>query len=73
MNPLAIAIQGLGFDAALVAVQGFMMAVVEEIKALESAAGGGLRTRRKVRRATLGWLENTPLEEDEALLLACLL
>jgi hypothetical protein len=50
-----------------------MMAVVEEIKALESAAGGGLRTRRKVRRVTLGWLENTPLEEDEALLLAGLL
>lgn len=69
MNPLAIAVQGLGFAAAIVAVQGLLQFVAEEVKKYESATGGGLKTRRRI----VGISPNTgpalPVEEDESLLL----
>lgn len=47
LDPLAIATQGLGFDALLVAVQGLLDPVGA---APESGAGGGSTVRRRVRR-----------------------
>ena len=73
MNPLAIAVQGLGFGAALVAVQGLLAVIAEEVRAVESAAGGGLRVRRKARRVSLAWPADHPVDDDEAVLLAGLL
>lgn len=43
MNPLAIALQGVGFGALLVAVQGFAaVEVVEPVLPIESTASGGV-------------------------------
>ena len=69
MNPLAIAAQGLGFTAALVAIQGLLAFVADEVKKYEQLGGGGLKTRRHIRTlAPAPWLQS-PVEEDEALLL----
>lgn len=65
-NPLAIAIQGLGFAAAMVALQGLLSFVTEEVRKHE--AGGGIKTRRRVVGMSPTWVD--PWEEDEALLLA---
>lgn len=67
MNPLAVAIQGLGFDAALVALQGLLAFVVEEVQKYE--AQGGDQPRHKSRRVAPNWLPQIPVEDDEALLL----
>lgn len=69
MNPLAVAVQGLGFGAAMVALQGMLALVIEEIAQMQSAAGGGMKTRRRARLAP-DWLPDLPVEDDEALLLA---
>ena len=63
MNPLAIAVQGLGFTAALVAVQGFLALVVAEITRQDNA-GGGLKTRRRIQSRPL-WLPNIATNDDE--------
>ena len=67
MNPFAIAVQGLGFGAALVAVQGLLVFVAQEAQKFEESGGGA--PRRKSRHATPNWLPQMPVEEDEALLL----
>lgn len=73
MNPLAIAAQGLGFTAALVAMQGLLAFVADEVKKYEQLGGGGLKTRRRISTlAPAPWLPS-PVEEDEALLLIGLL
>lgn len=69
MNPLAVAVQGLGFGAAMVALQGMLALVIEEIAQMQSAAGGGMKTRRRARLVP-DWLPDLPVEDDEALLLA---
>jgi len=69
MNPLAIAIQGLGFDAAMVALQGMLALVVQEIAQMQSAAGGGMKTRRRIKTVPL-WQPELPAEDDDGLLLA---
>lgn len=68
MNPLAIAVQGLGYGAALVAAQGLLAYVVQEVQNFEQS-GGDSPARRKTRRAAPNWLPAVPVEEDEALLL----
>lgn len=68
MNPLAVAVQGLGFGSAMVALQGMLALVIEEIAQMQSAAGG-LKTRRRARLVP-DWLPDLPVEDDEALLLA---
>ena len=67
MNPLAIAVQGLGFDAAMVAVQGLLAFVVLEVKKFEEF--GGASPRKKSRHATPNWLPQIPTEDEESLLL----
>lgn len=67
MNPLAVAIQGLGFGAAQVALQGLLAFVVQEV--IKHEADGGVQRRRGTRRATPNWLPAIPVEEEEALLL----
>lgn len=68
MNPFAIAIQGLGFAPALLAMQGLLQYVAEEVRKLEMESGGGLKVRRRISRTPL-WLPELPTDEDEALLL----
>lgn len=71
MNPLAIAVQGLGFGAAIVALQGLLAFVAEEVQKAESQSGGGLKTRRRVKGMhPVQYVPVNPIEEDEALLLA---
>jgi hypothetical protein len=67
MNPLAVAVQGLGFDAAMVAVQGLLAFVVLEVKKFEEF--GGASSKRKSRHAVPNWLPQIPVEDDESLLL----
>ena len=67
MNPIAIAIQGLSFGAAMVAVQGLLAFVAEEVRKFEEYGGGGPK-RRSVRAAP-NWLPAIPVDEDETLLL----
>ena len=66
LSPLQIAVQGLGYQAAVVALQGLIQFVIEEVQKYE--AGGGVKVRRRVSPAPL-WLPDLPIEEDEALLL----
>ncbi len=66
MNPLAVAVQGLGFLAAMVALQGLLAFVADEVK--KNEAGRGIKTRRRVVGISPTWVD--PWEEDEALLLA---
>ena len=67
MSPLAVAVQGLGYGAAIVAVQGLLAFVADEVQKYEAAGGGA--TRRKSRHATPNWLPQIPVEDEEALLL----
>ena len=68
MNPLAIAVQGLGFAAAAVALQGLLQFVAQEVQNYD-AGGGGLKTRRRIQTAPL-WLPNIATnDDDDALLL----
>lgn len=70
MNPLAVAVQGLGFTAALVAVQGLLNFVADEVKKYESGlGGGGIKTRRRIVGLVPIQTPLRPVEEDEALLL----
>ena len=68
MNPFAIAIQGLGYGPAQVAVQGLLASVVQQAQEYEANSGGG-QPRRRSRHATPIWLPAIPVEEEEALLL----
>lgn len=70
MNPLVAAVQGLGFGAAQVALQGLLVFVMQEVLIYE-AQGGGIR--RKSRRLAPDWLPHIPVEEEEALLLVGIL
>lgn len=67
MNPLAIAVQGLGFGAAMAALQGLLYFVAVEVQKAE-AAGGGLKTRRRVQVAST-WIPDVAATEDEDVLL----
>lgn len=71
MNPLAIAVQGLGFTAAQIALQGLLQFVADEVKKFEDF--GGDAPRRRSRHTIPNWLPQIPVEEDEALLLIGLL
>lgn len=66
MSPLAVAVQGLGFSVAMVALQGLLAYVAEEVR--KNEAGGGIKTRRRIVGMSPTWIK--PIEEDEALLLA---
>lgn len=68
MNPLAIAAQGLGFAAALIAVQGLLAFVADEVKKYEQISGGGLKTRRHISTQPL-WLPDVKTDDEDALLL----
>ena len=68
LNPLAIATQGLGFTAAIVALQGLLQFVFEEVKKYELQSGGGLKTRRRISTIPL-WLPELPAPDDEDALL----
>jgi hypothetical protein len=71
MNPLAVAVQGLGFGAAMAALQGLLLYVVVEVQKYESQSGGGIKTRRRVKGMhPVQYTPVDPIEEDEALLLA---
>lgn len=73
MNPLAIAIQGLGFDSAFVALQGLLAFVVEEVQKYEQ--GGGVPISKRTRRHQIAplWLPKLAVEDEEAMLLVGLL
>lgn len=68
MNPLAIAVQGLGFAAAAVALQGLLQFVAQEAQKYEQASGGGLKTRRRLSTQPT-WLPAVKTDDDEALLM----
>ena len=68
VNPLVVAIQGLGFGAAQMALQGLLQYVVNEVAKAEFLGGNPTR-RRTTRRAKPNWLPVQPTDEDEALLL----
>lgn len=71
MNPLAIAIQGLGFTAAIVALQGLLQFVAIEVQKADAQAGGGIKTRRRVQGMhPVQYRPIAPIDEDEALLLS---
>lgn len=67
IEPLALAVQGLGFGAAQVALQGLLQFVALEVQKYEAAGGGS--PRRKSLRVAPNWLPQIPVEEDEALCL----
>ena len=70
INPLAIAVQGLGFGAAQIALQGLLQFVVTEVQKAELLGGNPLPTRRtRARRAAPNWLPLPVTDDDEALLL----
>jgi hypothetical protein len=76
LNPFAIAAQGLGFAAALIATQGLLAFVADQVNQYEQASGGGLKTRRRrLALSPVHWPKQplAPVEEDEALLLIGLL
>lgn len=68
MNALAIAVQGLGYDAALLAMQGLLVFVAQEVQKAEDQAGGGIKTRRRVSTRP-AWAPDPLPDDDEALLL----
>ena len=68
LSPLAIALQGLGFAAAQVALQG-MLALIDQAVKQEQQGGGGASLGRRSRRMRPSWLPTKPKEEDEVLLL----
>jgi hypothetical protein len=74
MNALAVAVQGLGFDAAFVALQGLLAFVAIEVQKYE-AAGGGSPVNRRTRRSQAAplWLPKLAVEDEEAMLLVGLL
>ena len=64
MNALAVAVQGLGYSAALLAMQGLLVFVAQEVAKQESASGGGIKTRRRYLNITP--TVSRPVEEDES-------
>lgn len=74
MNPFAVAVHGLGFAAAMVALQGLLQFVAVEVQKAESHSGGGIKTRRRVKGMhPVQYVPINPVEDDEALLLVGLL
>lgn len=65
LSPRAIALQGVGFGALFVALQGFTAVVVPD-------QGGGGGTAVLHRPYLRPWRQPRPVEEDEALLLTVL-
>ncbi len=65
LSPRAIALQGVGFGALLVALQGFGPVVVD----LDQGGGGSAVLHRPHLRP---WRKPRPIEEDEALLFTVL-
>lgn len=68
MNPFAVAIQGLGFGAAQIALQGLLIFAAQEV--VKNEQNGGSPQRRRMRRAPPSWAIPALIEEDESLLLA---
>lgn len=70
MNALAVAVQGLGYSAAQVALQGLLAYVALEVQKYEQGGGDGIRAKRKTKRLSAPlWLPELAVEDDEALLL----
>ena len=69
INPLAVAVQGLGFGAAQIALQGLLQYVVDEVKKAEFIGGNPLSRRTKRRLAPPNWIPVFPPNEDEELIL----
>jgi len=69
LNPLAVAVHGLGYAAAIVALQGLLQYVADEVKKSDSESGGGLKTRRRIIGISPFYAPAQPVEEDEALIL----
>ena len=67
LNPLAVAVQGLGFAAAIIATQGLLAFVAQEVA--KNKSGGGIKTRRRIVGISPMHTPAKPIEEDEALLL----
>jgi hypothetical protein len=67
LSPLAVAVQGLGFTAAIIAIQGLLAFVAQEVAKNES--GGGIKTRRRIVGISPMHTPARPIEEDDALLL----
>lgn len=63
MNPLAVAVQGLGFAAASIALQGLLQFVALEVQKAD-VGGGGIKTRRRIQSAPL-WLPDMATSDDE--------
>lgn len=70
ISPLAVALQGIGYSALLVAVQGFA-ATSESEPGTPTTAGGSSRLRKRYRPAQGMWrpmpLLDRPVEDEEAL------
>lgn len=68
MNPLALVVQGLGFSAAMIALQGLLVYVAVEVHKYESQSGGGIKTRRRIQSRPL-WLPDIATNDDDDALL----
>ena len=68
MNPLAVAVQGLGFSCAAIALQGLLQFVAQEVQKYEHQVGSGLKTRRRITTQPI-WLPAIKTDDDEALLM----
>jgi hypothetical protein len=66
LNPFQIAIQGLGYQAAMVALQGLLQFVAVELLNNEQAGGG--ERHRKTTRAAPNWLPVLPVDEEDTLI-----
>jgi hypothetical protein len=74
MNALIVAIQGLGYSAAQVALQGLLAYVALEVQKYEQGGGGGIGVKRKTKRHTEPlWLPKLAVEDEEAMLLVGLI
>lgn len=68
LSPLAIALQGLGFAPALIALQGFIAAVDEAIKEIERQAltAAAPRTRMRITPTVLPYPQAKPQHRTRA-------
>lgn len=67
MNPLAIALQGLGFGAMHTALQGLIALIAPLVAAEQGAGGNPLKTRRRIRRTTQPPILNLVYHDDDEL------
>jgi len=74
VNALAVAVQGLGFDAAYVALHGLLVFVAIEVQKYEAVGGGSPSTKRTRRQQIApSWLPKLAVEDEEAMLLVGLI